>query len=96
MYLVTTTRRGCPEWDPGKAASEHPRWSEHAAFMSGLIEEGFALLGGTLESDERALLVVDAESEDDVRSTLGRDPWLGSHLRIESVERWTIGLDAWA
>lgn len=96
MYLVTTTRRGCPEWEPGTPPSQHPRWAEHAAFMSGLVGDGFALLGGTLDGDERGLLVVDAASEDEVRSTLGRDPWLGSHFRIESVEHWTIRLDAWA
>jgi hypothetical protein len=96
VYLVTTTRRGCPEWVPGKPASQHARWGDHAAFMSSLVADGFALLGGTLDDDERALLVVDADSEDHVRETLARDPWLGSHFQIETVERWTIGLDAWA
>jgi hypothetical protein len=28
-----------------------------------------------------------------VRSTLARDPWHGSHLVVDSVDRWTIRLD---
>ena len=39
------------------------------------------------------ILVVEAESEHDVRSTLDRDPWSGSHLVVASVDRWTIRLD---
>jgi hypothetical protein len=36
---------------------------------------------------------VESGSEEDVRATLGRDPWSGSHLVIESIEPWTIRLD---
>jgi hypothetical protein len=28
-----------------------------------------------------------------VRSTLGRDPWSGTHLVVDAVEPWTIRLD---
>ena len=42
----------------------------------------------------RALLVIDAESEEEIRETLGRDPWSGSHLVIESIDPWTIRLGA--
>jgi hypothetical protein len=28
-----------------------------------------------------------------VRSTLARDPWSGTHLRVDAVDRWTIRLD---
>ena len=27
------------------------------------------------------------------RATLGRDPWSESHLRVESIDPWTIRLD---
>jgi hypothetical protein len=37
--------------------------------------------------------VVEAESEADVRATLARDPWSGSHLVVDAVEPWTIRLD---
>jgi hypothetical protein len=94
MYLVTTNKRGCAGWDPAKPLAEQSRWDEHAAFMEALVDDGFVVLGGTLDGDERAVLVVDADSEESVRSTLARDPWAGSHLHVESVEHWTIRLDA--
>jgi uncharacterized protein YciI len=94
MYLVTTNKRGCTEWDPTKPLVEQSRWAEHAAFMNGLVEDRFVVLGGTLDGDERAVLVVDADSEESVRATLAQDPWAGSHLRVESVEHWTIRLEA--
>jgi hypothetical protein len=39
------------------------------------------------------ILVVDAGSEDDVRTPLARDPWSGTHLRVAVVDAWTIRLD---
>jgi hypothetical protein len=36
---------------------------------------------------------VEADSEDTVRATLGRDPWSGTHLVVDAVEPWTIRLD---
>jgi hypothetical protein len=37
---------------------------------------------------------VEAESEEAVRATLARDPWSGTHLVVDSIEPWTIRLDA--
>jgi hypothetical protein len=62
--------------------------------MDGLVEAGIVVLGGPLADDRRVVLAVEAASEDDVRSTLARDPWSGSHLRLAAVEPWTIRLDA--
>ena len=61
--------------------------------MDGLVDTGFVVLGGPLADEHRVILAVEAESEDDVRATLARDPWSGSHLVVESVEPWTIRLD---
>ena len=36
---------------------------------------------------------VEAASEAAIRATLARDPWSGSHLRVASVDPWTIRLD---
>ena len=64
-------------------------WDEHAAFMEGLVEEGFVLLGGVL-SDGRALHIVEAESEDAVRARFGDDPWPVEMLDVASVSRWEV------
>lgn len=61
--------------------------------MDGLVESGFIVLGGPLADEHRVALVVEADSEATVRSTLGRDPGSGTHLRIGSIDRWTIRLD---
>jgi hypothetical protein len=37
---------------------------------------------------------VEAESEEAIRTTLARDPWGESQLRVDSIEPWTIRLDA--
>jgi uncharacterized protein YciI len=72
---------------------EQSDWLAHAAFMDALVDEGFVVLGGPLADEHRVVLAVEAGSEDDVRAMLARDPWSGSHLVVDSVDRWTIRLD---
>jgi len=92
MYHVVVHRSG-PEWDPARPLEEQPGWDEHAAFMDGLVDAGFIVLGGPLADEHRIVHVIVAESEDEIRATLARDPWSGSHLRIASIDPWTIRLD---
>jgi uncharacterized protein YciI len=92
MFFVVLRRTG-PQWDPALTLEEQSRWAEHAAFMDGLAESGFVVLGGPLADEQRVVLAVDADSEDAVRSTLARDPWDRTHLVIDSVDAWTIRLD---
>ena len=92
MFLVVLRRTG-PEWDPGKPLEEQSGWPAHAAFMDGLVDDGFIVLGGPLADELRTAHVVEAESDDAIRATLARDPWSGSHLQIESIDAWTIRLD---
>jgi hypothetical protein len=91
MFHVILSRSG-PEWDPSKPLEGQTGWPEHAAFMDGLVDAGFIVLGGPL-GDERVVHAIEADSEETIRSTLGRDPWSETHLRIESIEPWTIRLD---
>jgi uncharacterized protein YciI len=61
--------------------------------MDGLVDEGFLVLGGPLADEQRVVLAIEAQSEDAVRATLARDPWSETHLRIDTIEPWTIRLD---
>ena len=61
--------------------------------MDGLVGSGFIVLGGPLADEHRVVLAIEAESEDEVRSTLARDPWHETHLVVEAVDPWTIRLD---
>jgi hypothetical protein len=61
--------------------------------MDGLVDAGFVILGGPLADEYRVVHAVEAESEDAVRATLGRDPWSETHLQVDTIDPWTIRLD---
>lgn len=92
MFLVITRRTG-PQYRLGRPLEEQSGWAEHAAFMDRLVDDGVVVLGGPLADEERVALVIEAPSEAAIRETLARDPWHETHLRIQSVEPWTIRLD---
>jgi hypothetical protein len=93
MFHVVLRQAG-PEWQPGRPMEEQSGWQEHADFMDELVETGFIVLGGPVSDDGRVVHAVEAESEDAVRATWARDPWSGTHLVVDSIEPWTIRLDA--
>ena len=92
IFLVVERRSG-PEWDPSRPLEQQVGWDAHADFMDGLVASGIVVLGGPLADEHRVILVVEATSEEEVRATLDRDPWSGTHLVVASVEPWTIRLD---
>ena len=93
MYFLVKRAHG-PNWDTSRARREQDGWDAHAAFMDELVGEGFIVLGGPVgEGDgHSALLVVEADSEADVRARLADDPWQEDMLATESIEPWTIFL----
>jgi uncharacterized protein YciI len=93
MFLVVLRQSG-PEFDRSRPLEEQSGWSAHAAFMDGLVDAGFIVLGGPLADEGRVAHAVEAESEDAVRAMLARDPWSQTHLRVDTIEPWTIRLDA--
>jgi hypothetical protein len=92
-FLVLLHRSG-PEWNPSLPLEEQSGWPEHAAFMDGLVDDGFMILGGPLADEVRVAHVVEADSEDAVRATFARDPWSESHLQVASIDPWTLRLDS--
>jgi hypothetical protein len=92
MFHVVPHRSGL-EWDPSKPLEGQSGWTEQAAFMDGLVDEGFVVLGGPLFDEHRVVHAVEAGSEEEVRATLARDPWSGTHLVVAAIEPWTIRLD---
>jgi hypothetical protein len=91
MFLVLLRRSG-PHYDHSKPLEEQSGWLEHAAFMDGLVDDGFIVLGGVLGDELRTAHAVEASSEDEIRERLARDPWSGSHLVVDSIDPWTIRL----
>jgi hypothetical protein len=92
MFLVVLRRSG-PQWDHARPMEEQSGWDPHASFMDGLVDTGFLVLGGPLADEYRVVHAVEAESEEAVRATFARDPWSETHLRVDSIEPWTIRLD---
>ncbi|HEU0247736.1 MAG TPA: hypothetical protein VFR38_11685 [Gaiellaceae bacterium] len=93
MFLVVLHRSG-PHWDPSRPLEGQSDWPAHASFMDGLVDAGFVVLGGPLADEHCVVHAVEAEWEEAIRATLARDPLSESHLRVDSIEPWTIRLDA--
>ena len=91
MFLVVLRRSG-PDYDHSKPLEEQSGWPEHAVFMDGLVDDGFVVLGGVLGDEVRTAHAVEAGSEQEIRERLAQDPWSGSHLTVDSIDRWTIRL----
>jgi len=92
MFLVVLRRSGL-QWDPTRSLEDQSDWTAHASFMDGLVDAGFIVLGGPLADETRVVHAVEAESEAAIRATLARDPWSETHLRIDTIDPWTIRLD---
>jgi uncharacterized protein YciI len=94
MSLFAVTREAGPGWSDG-GIYEQPSVTEHASFMNAVAEEGFILFGGPLAGSDhgrvRVLLIVEAESEDEIHRRLANDPWMATEqLRTVSIEPWNI------
>ena len=92
VFLVVLHRSG-PAWQASLPSEGQTGWPEHAAFMEALVDSGFVVMGGPLHDERRVVLVVEADSDNDVRDVLGQDPWSWSHLVLVSLEPWPIQLD---
>lgn len=86
-----------PNRDRSKGTREQPFWDEHAAFIGQLVD-GFILMGGPLVGQDGlpqgAVLIVNAQDENEVTEKLKDDPWFERGiLKLESVKRWEIFID---
>lgn len=83
-----------PGWDSARPIRQQDAWDEHAAFMDGLVEDGFLIVGGPLGNGERTLHLVDAEDDVTIAARFAMDPWaVADMLRIGSIEPWALWLD---
>ena len=83
-----------PNRDQTKGTREQPFWNEHAAFIDKLVDEGCISMGGPLVDEGGAVLIFNAEDENEVREKVKNDPWMEHGiLKLESVKRWEIFID---
>ena len=94
MAFFALTMVNGATWDASRQRREQHAWNVHAAFMDGLVDDGFVILGGPIGDGERVLLVVEAKDEREIEARLGEDPWASiGLLRIGAIEPWTVWLD---
>jgi len=94
MSTFVVIREAGPAWQDG-GIFEQPAVNEHAAFMNTLADQGVILFGGPLAGTEhgrvRVLLIVNADSEDEIHRHLAEDPWIPTEQLITvSVEPWNL------
>jgi uncharacterized protein YciI len=63
-----------PNRDYSKGTREQPFWNEHAKFIDQLVDDGFILMGGPLVDEGGALLIFNAEDENEVKEKLKTIP----------------------
>jgi uncharacterized protein YciI len=83
-----------PNWDVGRPIRRQDGWDEHAAFMDGLVEDGFIIVGGPVGDGEQTLHAVEAADENEIRARLALDPWASAGLlQTGTIEPWALWLD---
>lgn len=84
-----------PAWRAEKTSREQPYWTEHAAFMDKLFEDGTVILGGPYADYTGLLVIIEALHEEEVHKLFGQDPFvIHGIICISSVHEWLIFLDA--
>ena len=98
MSYYAVIREAGPSWTDGGIADQ-PDVADHAAFMNDLAGEGFVLFAGPLAGTEngllRALLILKADDDDEIRDRLADDPCARTdRLVITRIERWNLVVGA--
>jgi uncharacterized protein YciI len=89
-YFIVIEDHG-PSWNQARSRPEQDKWSEHAAFMDALVEEGFVVLGGPFGDGVLVMLIINTDNEVEVERRLADDPWIQMGiLTIASVQPWQI------
>ena len=93
IYFVVTRER-TENWDWERGMREQDQWDDHAAFMDGLVDDGFIILGGPVGDGAETLHLVVAAAVSEVEARLAADPWaVAGMLRIGVIEPWALWLD---
>ena len=93
VFAVINTRG--PNWNDDKPMEEQGDWRGHAAFMNGLLAEGFVLLGGPLMGTRDVLLIIRAKDEAEIERRLAQDVWVVKGLLSRrQINPWWLRLGA--
>ena len=91
-YLCTLVHG--PTWDDSRETRQQDGWTDHAAFMDQLVNEGFTVVGGPVGSGDYTAHLVHASDEQQIRTRFADDPWSSDgHLAVGSIALWSLWLD---
>jgi len=91
LHVVIRTRGRA--WQGARSMESQTDFASHASFMNSLVKEGVVLLGGPLDGTPDVLLVMKANTPEEIRSRLADDPWAGNALlEITRIAPWTLRL----
>lgn len=91
LFAVIRTRGPC--WNDGAPLEGQEDWRGHADFMNALVTDGFVVLGGPLTGTRDVLLIVRAESQQQVEARLAADCWtVKDLLRTREITQWELRL----
>ena len=94
MQYFVAIRERSSGWDWSVPMRRQEQWEEHAAFMDGLTDDGFIVLGGPLGGEDdaaRVMHVVRASDAAEIEKRFGDDPWTAMQLlETISIEPWTV------
>ena len=82
-------------WDANRSLTKQDDWTAHAEMMDQMHDDGFVVFAGPLETGGafESLLIVRAETEQDVRDAFAEDPWVVKDIsRIVRVVPWDVRL----
>jgi uncharacterized protein YciI len=95
MPVFVVFRNAGPKWLKDRPARQQPYWTEHAAFVDGLFDQGKILLAGPFDDGSGALLIVSVENQEAAEALFEDDPWTGQGiLRTGDVKAFQIFLNA--
>ena len=91
--IFAVIRHHAGDWDFSKPIEGQEAWREHADFMDAQHETGRILFAGPLADDVKVLLVVRADSVEEVEALLAEDIWTKMGLlETVSIEPWMLRL----
>jgi len=91
LFAVISTHGDA--WQPSRPLEGQEDWPAHASFMNALESEGFVVLGGPMLGTSDNLLIVRAQSAEEITDRLSADPWVKHDLlRLGRVAPWNLRL----
>jgi uncharacterized protein len=91
--LLAVIRTRGDAWQQSLPLDAQEDWEAHASFMNGLERDGFIVVGGPLDGTSDVLLIVRANSPDEIVDRFEGDPWTRLHLlRLSRITPWTLRL----